>query len=89
MPAQSDTFWQLRAGQEMAASGSVMLHDAFTYSVRGGFWPNHEWLSEVLFYGLWRAGGMPALAAFAASMALLAWVLVWRVMTAQPSGAVR
>ena len=59
MPAQSDTFWQLRAGQEMAASGNVMLHDAFTYSVRGGFWPNHEWLSEVLFYGLWRVGGMP------------------------------
>lgn len=81
MPAQSDTFWQLRAGQEMAASGNVMLHDAFTYSVRGGFWPNHEWLSEVLFYGLWRVGGMPALTAFAASMALLAWVLVWRVMT--------
>jgi hypothetical protein len=81
MPAQSDTFWQLRAGQEMAASGSVMLHDAFTHSVRGGFWPNHEWLSEVLFYGLWRVGGMPALTAFAASMALLAWVLVWRVMT--------
>jgi hypothetical protein len=81
MPAQSDTFWQLRAGQEMAASGNVMLHDAFTYSVRGGFWPNHEWLSEVLFYGLWRVGGMPALAAFAASMALLAWAFVWRVMT--------
>ena len=81
MPAQSDTFWQLSAGRDMVASGRVMLHDAFTYSVRGGYWPNHEWLSEVLFYGLWRAGGMPALAAFAASMVVLAWTLVWRVMT--------
>jgi hypothetical protein len=80
MPAQSDTYWQLRAGREIVTTGHVLLEDTFTHTVRGAYWPNHEWLSEVLFYWLYSAGGMPLLTAFAASMVVLAWVLVWQVM---------
>jgi hypothetical protein len=80
MPAQSDTYWQLRAGQEIVATGGVLLEDTFTHSVRGAYWPNHEWLSEVLFYWLHSIGGMPLLTAFAASMVVLAWALAWQVM---------
>jgi hypothetical protein len=80
MPAQSDTFWQLRAGHDIVTTGRILLEDTFTHSVRGAYWPNHEWLSEVLFYGLHAVGGMPLLTAFAASMIVIAWVLVWQVM---------
>jgi hypothetical protein len=80
MPAQSDTFWLLAAGREMSRTGQVLLTDTFTHTVAGGYWPNHEWLSEVIFYGLHAAGGFPLLTAAAAACVLLAWVLVWSTM---------
>ena len=45
MPAQSDTWWQLRAGQEMWLTRHVLLRDTFSHTVRS-LWPNHEWLSQ-------------------------------------------
>jgi hypothetical protein len=80
MPAQSDTYWQLRAGRDIVTTGHILLADTFTHSVRGAYWPNHEWLSEVLFYWLHSMGGMPLLTAFTASMVVIAWALVWQVM---------
>ena len=61
MPAQSDTWWQLRAGQYMLTTGIVPLRDTFSHSVNGGYWPNHEWLSQVILYGVYRIGGLPGL----------------------------
>jgi hypothetical protein len=52
MPAQSDTFWQLRAGQEMWRTGGIMLRDEFTHTVNGGYWPNHESLSRNIESGV-------------------------------------
>ena len=80
IPAQSDTWWQLRAGEEMWRTGRVMLHDEFTHTVSGGPWPNHEWLSHVLFYGLFSLGGLPLLTAFCAGAITLAWIIVFRLI---------
>ena len=59
MPAQNDTWWQLRAGREMWLTRHILLRDTFSHTVHGAFWPNHEWLSQVLFYGTYAAGGIP------------------------------
>jgi hypothetical protein len=75
-PAQSDTWWQLRAGEEMWRSGRVMLHDEFTHTVAGGRWPNHEWLTQVVFFKAYDAGGMPLLTLLAAAAITTAWTLV-------------
>jgi hypothetical protein len=80
MPAQSDTFWQLRAGQAMVATGRILLEDTFTHTVRGAYWPNHEWLSQVTFYLLHALGGFPLLTAFAALLVVLSWTCVWKLM---------
>lgn len=79
MPAQNDTWWQLRAGREMWLTGHVLLHDTFSHTVYGAFWPNHEWLSQVLFYGLYAAGGMPLVTMVSATAVTAAWLLVWRL----------
>jgi hypothetical protein len=79
MPAQSDTWWQLRAGQYMLTTGSVPLRDTFSHSVNGGYWPNHEWLSQVILYGVYRIGGLPGLTGFAAAVVTASWCIVWRV----------
>jgi hypothetical protein len=76
MPAQSDTWWQLRAGEEMWRSGRIMLRDEFTHTVAGQYWPNHEWLTQLLFYGIFTMGGLPLLTAFCAAAVLAAWLLV-------------
>jgi hypothetical protein len=77
MPAQSDTWWHLRAGEEMWRSGRIMLHDEFTHTVAGQPWPNHEWLTQVLFYGIYAMGGLPLLSLVCALAVTLAWSIVW------------
>ena len=79
MPAQTDTWWQLRAGQEMWLTKHVLMRDIFSHTAYGAFWPNHEWLSQVLFYGVYAVGGMPLVTIVSATAVMAAWFLVWRL----------
>ena len=79
MPAQSDTWWHLRAGEEIWRTHSVALRDSFSHTVYGGYWPDHEWLTQVVFYGLYRLGGLTLLTAVLAAFVSATWVLVWRL----------
>lgn len=74
-PAQGDTWWLLRAGRDIWATGHVPLVDTYSYTAAGAPWPNHEWLTEALFYGLFRIGGLPLLTAACAAAAVGAWAL--------------
>ena len=58
MPAQGDSWWHLRAGQEIWRTLHVPLDEHYSYTAAGGTWPNHEWLWQALSYALYRAGGM-------------------------------
>lgn len=80
MPVQSDTWWQLRAGQDFWQTGSIPLQDTYTHTADGRFWMNHEWLSEVLFYGFYGLGGLALLTAVAAAIALAAVAVSWSMM---------
>ena len=82
MPAQTDTWWQLRAGEVMWSSHRVMLRDEFSHTVAGGYWPNHEWLSQVLFYAAYKIGGLPMLTAFCAGVVTICWAVVARLTPA-------
>jgi hypothetical protein len=79
MPAQNDTWWQLRAGREMWLTKHVLMRDIFSHTAYGAFWPNHEWLSQVVFYGAYAAGGMPLVTIVSATAVMTAWFLVWRL----------
>src|SRR5260221_3685149 len=78
MPAQNDTWWQLRAGQDIWRAHGVPLRDTFSHTAYGSFWPNHEWLSQTIFYGLYALGGLPLLTLSAAAAVVGAWAIVWR-----------
>ena len=84
MPAQNDTFWQMRAGREMWASGRVLLRDTFSHTVYGARWPNHEWLSQAVLYALYAIGGLPIVTLACAALVMLAWWIVWRETPAAP-----
>src|SRR5262249_12266935 len=85
IPAQSDTWWQLRTGLEIWRHG-VDLHDHFSHTVDGSYWPNHEWLSQAIFYAFYRVGGLPLLTAACAAAITGAWAIVWRLA---PYGSLR
>src|ERR1700704_550752 len=67
-PAQNDTWWHLRTGQDIWSTRTIDLRDHFSHTVSGAYWPNHEWLSQVLFYGVYRLGGLPLLTALVAGL---------------------
>lgn len=79
MPAQTDTWWQLRTGEAMWRSHHVMLRDEFSHTVAGGYWPNHEWLAQLVFYGAYRVGGLPMLTALCAAAVTLSWAVIARL----------
>jgi hypothetical protein len=78
-PAQSDTWWHLRGGQDIWRTASVNLFDTYSYTATGRLWPNHEWLTEVIFYALYAAGGLGLLTAACATAVIVAWAISWRL----------
>ena len=80
MPLQNDTWWHLRAGQEMWTRGQVLLTDEFSFTAAGRYWPNHEWLGDVLMYLAFAAGGLRGLTLLAAGCVTAAIALSWTLM---------
>ena len=80
-PAQGDTWWLLRAGQDIWQTSQIPVVDTYSHTIRGRPWPNHEWLTDVLFYAAYAGGGLPALTLMCATLIALAWGLSWRLMT--------
>ena len=78
-PAQSDTWWMIRAGQDIWTTGAIPYGDAYSHTASGRFWFNHQWLSELIFFAAFRLGGLPLLTGLCASAILAAWILCWRL----------
>ncbi len=79
MPAQGDTYWHLRAGQEIWRTLHVPLDEHYSYTAAGGYWPNHEWLWQAFAYGLYRAGGMRLLVLGSAAIIIGACAILYRL----------
>jgi hypothetical protein len=77
MPMHTDSWWQLRAGRDMWRTHTVLLTDVYSHTAYGAFWANHEWLTEVAYYAMFRVGGLPVVTMFAASLIVGAWTLSW------------
>ncbi|MBN7796442.1 hypothetical protein [Parahaliea mediterranea] len=57
----SDLWWHLAGGREILDQGSLWLRDTWSYTAAGERWRNHEWLSDLLFYGWQQAFGTASL----------------------------
>jgi hypothetical protein len=86
MPAQNDTFWHLRAGQDIWRTHAIPRVDSYSHTFAGAPWPDHEWLSQAFIYAVYRVAGMPGLEIGAAALVISAAVLMWRLMVG-PRGA--
>ena len=70
-----DIWWHLKTGQIIAFTHSVPHTDPFSWSMGGSPWVAHEWLSELVMYGLFAAGGFPLLVLFFGCLSALAFLL--------------
>ena len=72
-----DLWWHLRTGQWIVESGHVPHSDPFSFTSAGHAWISHEWLSEAVFYELWKHGGFAALIAFSAIITTAGFMLLY------------
>jgi hypothetical protein len=77
--ADADTYWTLRAGQDIWATGHVPRVDAYSHTAAGLPWPDHEWLWQTFAYALHCAGGMPLLTLGAGAIVVGAAALSYRL----------
>jgi len=59
--ADPDIWWHLRNAEELVTTNHFVRTDAYSYTVRGASWINHEWLGELPYYFGWRAFGLQGL----------------------------
>ncbi len=77
--ASSDTWWHLATGRWIAEHHAVPHADPFSFTAVGKSWIAHEYLSELLIFLLYRAGGFTVLElANAAVLTLAFWLAFLR-----------
>jgi hypothetical protein len=68
--ADPDAWWHLRTGELILQNHGVFHTDPFSFTRLGQPWINHEWLSDVLLFGIyWVAGISGLIVAFGAIIA--------------------
>ena len=80
MPATGDTYWHLRTGADILASGAVPRVETYSFTAAGHPWRNHEWLWEPIAFACYRLGGMPLLTLSGAAFVIAALALLHRLM---------
>ena len=75
--ADPDLWWHLRTGQWIVETGHIPHTDPFSFTRAGHAWVSHEWLSEVVFYELWKHGGAAALIVFSAIITTAGFMLLY------------
>ena len=84
MTAQVDTFWHLRAGEDIWRNHRVPMVDTYSFTSGGWPWRDHEWLFQPISYGFYLLGGMPALTLFGAALAIAGMAVAYRLMVGRP-----
>jgi hypothetical protein len=82
-----DLWWHLRTGQWIVETGHVPHSDSFSFTRAGEPWVSHEWLSEVVFYELWKRGGAAALIVFSAMITTAGFLLLYLRCPGRPHWA--
>ncbi|MBA3530798.1 MAG: hypothetical protein H0T73_02600 [Ardenticatenales bacterium] len=74
----NDMWWHLRTGEAILRDG-IPRQDIFSFTVPHHQWITHEWLSEVVMWGVYQVAGFPGLIlAFAAMIAFAFWLVYLR-----------
>ena len=79
-----DLWWHLQTGQDIVTSRAIPQVDIYSFTKAGSEWVTHEWLSEVLIYGIFRFAGWAGLLIVFAGLITTAFYLTYRRCTGKP-----
>jgi hypothetical protein len=82
-----DTFWHLATGRWILEHGAIPHSDSFSHTFVGKPWTSHEWLSEVILYLAYQAGGWFGVAVLTSAMfaAVLAYLARFLLRYLEPA----
>lgn len=80
-----DVWWHLRTGQLILQNHAVFRVDPFSFTRFGKPWINHEWLSGILMYALYRLCGWVGLLVVFAAITSATLVLAFLRCPARPA----
>jgi hypothetical protein len=72
-----DVWWHLRTGQLIVQTHAVFHTDPYSFTRLGQSWVDHEWLSQVLIFGLYRLAGWGGLIAGFGAVIAAAFLVVF------------
>jgi hypothetical protein len=73
----ADYWWHITTARWILDHHALPSHDLYTYTVPGHLWTDHEYLSELLMYGLGRVGGQLAISV---AFGLITWAGFWFIL---------
>ncbi len=73
-----DVWFQLACGKAIVALRGLPTYDLFSYTATDHPWDTQEWLSQVLFYLVYRSAGLTGLTVFKALIAALIFFVVFQ-----------
>ncbi|MGH9502969.1 MAG: hypothetical protein ACRD20_08965 [Terriglobales bacterium] len=79
-----DVWWHLRTGQLILQNHALFHTDPYSFTRFGQPWINHEWLSEILLYGVYRLAGFGGLIVVFAVVIAAAFFLVFMRSPGRP-----
>jgi hypothetical protein len=82
-----DMWWHLRTGETIVQNG-IPRQDVFSFTVPHHEWVTHEWLSQVVMWGVISLGGLSAQIPFFALINVIAFYLVYQRCGGKPYVAV-
>ncbi len=84
--AGSDMWWHLAAGRELVQTGSLWMVDHWSFPGPPRPWLNHEWLSDLIYYGWASLWGVTSLVYWKWLVIVATFVLLQQVL-ARASGS--
>jgi hypothetical protein len=72
-----DLWWHLKTGQLICEKHQLFHVDPYSYTKSGQPWVDHEWLSEIVIFSLYRLGGWGLLIAVFAALISSAFLVLY------------
>lgn len=79
-----DLWWHLQTGQDIVLTKAIPHADLYSFTKAGSEWVTHEWLSEVMIYGIYRVAGWGGLVCIFSGLITLAVFITYRRCDGQP-----
>ena len=80
----TDMWWHLQTGKDIVATRSIPHTDDYSFTRTGANWIAHEWLSELLMYGVYRVSGLAGLVLLFSGTITIAFLIVYRRSPGRP-----